>query len=56
MRVHWLPVYASNAAVEALLKPYGKFLAVTYGNIGVGQRKFKSGVRLVKLEVNEIQK
>jgi hypothetical protein len=56
VKVHWLPVFASNAAVEALLSPYCKVLDVTSGNIDVGKRHFKSGVRLVKLEVDEIQK
>jgi hypothetical protein len=33
VRVHWLPVFAANAVVEALLSPYGKVLDVTSGNI-----------------------
>jgi hypothetical protein len=56
VRVHWLPVYASNLMVEALMKPYGKVLDVRNGNVDVGQGHFKSGVRLVKLEVNEVER
>jgi hypothetical protein len=56
VRVHWRPVYASNDVVEALRSPYGKILDVTFGNLDVGKHHFKSVARLVKLEVNEIEK
>ena len=56
VRVHWLPVYLSNTVVEALLKPYGKILDIHSGNTNVANRSFKSGVRVVRMEVDEVDK
>ena len=56
VRVHWLPVYLSNTVVEALLKPYGKILDVHSGSTSVANRSFKSGVRVVRMEVDEVDK
>lgn len=56
VRVHWLPVYASNNCIKALLAPYGKVLDMAHSGCAVGKNKFKYGVRTAILEVSEIEK
>jgi hypothetical protein len=56
IRVHWLPVFTPNSTVEAIFRPFGKVLTVEYDQMKVGSGTFKSGVRLVKMEVSEIER
>ncbi|XP_060555558.1 uncharacterized protein LOC132716325 [Ruditapes philippinarum] len=56
VRVHWLPVFIPNPTVEAIFRPFGKVLTVEYDRMKVGSGTFKSGVRLVKMEVTEIER
>ena len=39
--VHWLPVYASNVVMGALLKPYDKILNIHSGNTNVASKNFR---------------
>ena len=50
IRMHWLPIYASNKMVEAIMKPYGKVLKVEYSTINIGNGSFKGGVRIIQNE------
>jgi hypothetical protein len=56
MRVHWLQVFASDSMVEAFLKPYGQVIGIHNDDMSIGTFKFKSGVRVVRMEVDDIQR
>ncbi|XP_053407132.1 uncharacterized protein LOC128559451 [Mercenaria mercenaria] len=56
VRVHWLPVYATNKLVEAMLRPFGKVISVEDSSIKVDAVYFKSGVRVAKMELSDIER
>ena len=42
--------------VKALLSPYGRIVDIYSGSTKVANRNFKSGVKVVKMEVGEVEK
>jgi hypothetical protein len=58
IRVHWLPNYVNNNFVKMMLADYGNVLEIEdavhlYGD---NRTRVKTGVRIVKIEVSEIER
>lgn len=58
VRVHWLPVYASDTCVKHIMADYGSVLSVenAFTFHGKNNAKIETGVKIVKMEVSEIQR
>lgn len=58
LRMHWLPVYATDACVRFIMADYGKVLsvegAVSYH--GKNNVHISTGVKIVKMEVSEFER
>jgi len=55
-RVHWLPVNVKDTVLKQIFEGFGKIISITDEVTKYGTAQIKSGVRIVKLEVDEVGK
>ena len=55
-RVHWLPVNVKDSVLNQIFEGFGKVISITDEVNKYGAAYIKSGVRIVKVEVNEVGK
>ena len=55
-RVHWLPVHVKDTVVIKVFSKFGKVISVIDETTKYGNTQIKTGVRVVKVEVDEVGK
>ena len=54
--MHWLPVHVKDTVLSKVFSKFGSIMSITDETLRYGQTHIKTGVRVVKVEVDEVGK
>jgi len=55
-RIHWLPVHVKDHVISKIFSSFGRIISITGESTKYGQTTIKTGVRVVKIEIDEVAK